>query len=295
MKEKVIKIFKIILNVLLYVFVAICLFAVILSVVSKKDADGTANLFGYQVRFVQSPSMEKCEETDVSAYDIKDIPVKSLVFIQTVPEDEQAAKEWYSSVKVGDVLTFKYVYTRQETITHRVTAITPKQDGSGYIIALEGDNKSSDSNTLTQTIDTSLVDSPNYIIGRVTGVNYPLGLLVYALRSPVGIVCIVIVPSLIIITAEVVRIVNVLTADKKEKRKQEQQAQKDELEELRRRLAQLEGAAQGQAAQGQTMQSEPKEAPKEEFSAESAGSAERAESATSGERTKSAESEIPSE
>lgn len=117
------KVAKIFLNILLYGFVGICLFGVILSVVSKKDADGTANLFGYQMRFVQSPSMEKSEHTDVSGYEIKAIRVKSVVFIETVPKNAEEAFEWYSDIDVGDVLTFKYYYTRQETITHRVVDI----------------------------------------------------------------------------------------------------------------------------------------------------------------------------
>lgn len=237
---KTIKVFKIIGDVVLYLFLAICIFGVIVTVVSKKDADGTATIFGYQVRFVQSASMEKCDETDVSGYKIKDIPVKSAVFIQTVPDSPEKAEKWYASLKPGDVLTFKYVYVRQETITHRIVNITPKADASGYLIELEGDNKSSDSSTLSQTIDTSLVDSPNYVIGKVTGVSYAVGLFVYALKTPVGIICIVILPCLIIIVLEVIRIVNAVNAGKKAKKKKEEEKQRDEMEELRRRIAELE-------------------------------------------------------
>ena len=84
-------------------------------------------------------------------------------------------------------MTFKYVYARQETITHRITEITEKPAG-GYVIKLEGDNKNSDTETLAQTIDTSLADSPNYVVGKVTGQSYVLGLLITALKSPVGLV-----------------------------------------------------------------------------------------------------------
>ena len=68
--------------------------------------DGAVNFFGYEMRTVLSDSMEKCDETDVSGFEIKDIPVKSLVFTETVPTGE-AAEEWYANLKVGDVLTFK--------------------------------------------------------------------------------------------------------------------------------------------------------------------------------------------
>lgn len=230
---------KIALDVIVYLFIALCLLAVVLVITSKKDSDGTATIFGKQMRFVQSPSMEKCEMTDVSAFEIKDIPMRSMVFIETVPEDPAKAAEWYAGLKVGDVLTFKYVYVRQETITHRITAIEPKETG-GYIISLEGDNKSSDDGVLTQKIDTSIENNPNYIIGKVTGQNYPLGLLINALKSPAGIVCIIILPALAIIVLEVIKIINAFSAERKKKDEEEKEMQQNELDELRARLAELE-------------------------------------------------------
>ena len=226
-------------NVLLYMFVAICVLGVVLTVVSKRGDDGTATIFGLQMRYVKSPSMEKCDLTDVSEYQIKDIPMNAMVFIETVPEDEAKAAEWYASLKMGDVLTFKYVYVRQETITHRIVNIEEKITG-GYIITLEGDNKNAETDLMQQTIDTSLTDSPNYIIGKVTGQSYVLGLLVYAFKTPVGIVCLIIIPCLIIIAFEVIRLVKVFGKDKKEKLQAEKKKQDDEIEELKRQLAELQ-------------------------------------------------------
>ena len=228
------------LNVLLYVFIAICLFSVVLTIVSKKDADGAATVFGKQMRVVLTASMEKCDETDVSGFEIKDIPVGSMVFIDTVPSDEDAAEIWYSNLKVGDVLTFKYVYVKQETITHRITEINENPDG-GYTIKLEGDNKSYDSETLTQTINTAS-ESTNYIIGEVIGQSYVLGIFVSALKSPLGIVCIVILPSLLIMTLEIIKIARMVGGEKRKRERAERDRQKAELDELRRRLAELEGA-----------------------------------------------------
>ena len=235
--KKVWKICKIAGNVLLYVVLAIALFAVVLSVATKKDADGAATVFGKQLRIVRSDSMEKCEETDVSGYAIKDLPVKTLLVIDVVPTEAEEAKEWYKAVKVGDVLTFRYQYTEQVTITHRVTKITEK-DG-GYLIELAGDNKASE-DTLTQTIDTTETESYNYVIGKVVWANFPLGWLVYALKTPAVITCVIIIPCLIIIVFEIVKIVNVLGDGKREKIKEEAQKKDAELEELKRRLAALE-------------------------------------------------------
>ncbi|MBQ9086461.1 MAG: hypothetical protein IJY47_04670 [Clostridia bacterium] len=237
-KTGVKKLLQILLNVIVYLFLAICIFCLIVTVASKKNGDDATQLFGYQMRIVTSSSMERCDATDVSEYDIQSIPIRSMVFIQTVPQESAEADAWYGSLKVGDVLTFRYVYTSQVTITHRITAIEPKE--GGYVIRLEGDNKDANSNQLVQTIDTSVENSTNYVIGKVVAKNYLLGLLVTLLKNPVGMVLIVIVPCFIIVLLEVLKIVGVLNAEKK-KREQEANLKKDsELEELRRRLAQLE-------------------------------------------------------
>ena len=233
------KIASIVVNILLYIFIAVCIFALGLSIFSKKDVDGTAELFGYQMRIVASDSMGSCEFTDVSDYDIGSIPVRSLVFVKTMPKDVNEADDWYRSLKVGDVLTFKYVYKTQVTITHRITSITEKETG-GFIIELEGDNKNSDSKLLTQTIDTSIPNNTNYVIGKVVGQAYLLGLIVSLLMEPLGIVLIVILPCLIIIFLEVIKIAKLFAAEKK-RIADEQIAEKEkELAELRDRLAKLE-------------------------------------------------------
>ncbi len=245
------KILSIAGNVLLYLILAIAIFVLIVSITAKKDIDGTATVFGKQLRFVQSDSMGACDQTDVSAYKIKSIKIKSCVFIDVIPEDEAKREEWLKTVKAGDVLTFKYVYTNQVTITHRVVKIEPKETG-GYIITLEGDNKVPVSavgqqTVGQQTIDTSQEAGTNYIIGRVTGQSYLLGLLVYALKQPVGIVCFILVPCLIMIAFQVIRIVKVVNADKQEKATAEKASQTNEIEELKRQLAALQQATSGAA------------------------------------------------
>jgi hypothetical protein len=155
------------------------------------------------------------------------------VFIKKVPADPQQVRDWYSSLQVGDVLTFRYVYTSQVTITHRVTAIAEKADG-GFLIELAGDNKNAKTGQLYQTIDTSAFDSPNYVVGKVVGKSYGLGLFVSLLKSNVGLVCIVIVPCLLIAILEGMKLYELLAESKKQKaeaRKEEQEeAQKVEQE-----------------------------------------------------------------
>ena len=251
------KVANIVLDVVVVIVLLLALFTMIVTVNAKKSKDGTATIFGYQLRFVQSGSMEKCAYTDVSKYKVKSIKVKSCVFIKTAPTSEKEINEWYKTLKVGDVLTFQYNKNDGSAapedyegdsmvITHRVIRIEKKENGNGYIITLKGDYKSGkDSEPAEQVIDTE-IDTPaktTYIIGKVTGQSYLLGLCVYVLKKPVGIVCVVIVPCLLMIVIQIFRIVNVLGEDKKNKRKEEQAHKDDEIEELKRQLAALQNAA----------------------------------------------------
>jgi hypothetical protein len=236
------KVFNICLNVIIYFFFAICVVSLIFAITSKKENEDAISIFGNQMRIVVSQSMEACDQTDVSNYDIKDIPMKSMIFIQCVPEDTDEAYEWYSQLKVGDVLTFRYVYTRQETITHRITSITPKE--GGYIITLEGDNKSSEDGVLVQTIDTSDEASFNYVVGKVTGQSKVLGNLIYAIKQPIGLAFIVIVPCSVIIIFEIIKVIGIFTQSMKHKQEELRDKQQSEIELLKQQLAALQGQPQ---------------------------------------------------
>ncbi len=233
------KIANVLLNTLLIVFFVVCIFGLFLSVSAKKSRDGAVNLFGYEARFVLTESMEKNKDTDTSKFKIKEIKQKSLIFIEKVPTDEKKAEKWYAALKIGDVLTFRYGNVG-EPITHRIVKIEEKQKTGGYIITLRGDNHAEGTQAAEQVVDTSQKESLNYVIGKVKGQSYALGLLVYAVKTPVGIVFIVIVPCLIIIGLEIIRIVSVLNESKKQKQAAEKAEQEDEIERLKKRLSELE-------------------------------------------------------
>ena len=250
-------------NVVMYIFLAVCILSVIMTVFGKRDADGTVEIFGHQMRIVVSDSMAKSEFTDVSDYKIKHIPINTMVFIKLVPDDPAAAEQWYrDDVQIGDVLTFRYVYTNQVTITHRVVDKVEKETG-GYLIYLEGDNKGSNSELLKQTIDTSIPNSTNYVIGKVVATNFLFGLFLSIIRKPIGAICIIILPCFIIILIEVLKIVRVLNADKKQQNQDEMAKKESELEELRRQLAALQNAQPAENSDEPTPASESNEDNKE--------------------------------
>ncbi len=291
------KVLRIVLDVLMYTFIALCAVMVIFTIVAKRT-DGAINVFGHQARIVVSESMEKCDQTDVSKYEIKDIPLKSMVFIELVPTDEAEAKAWYENLKVGDVLTFKYKYDRQEVITHRIVEKNANLDKNGnptgwYTFVLRGDNKAlsenggaSEADLGTQTIDTS-VESVNYVIGKVTGQSKFLGFLLFALKSPIGLACIVIIPSLIIMTLEIIKVVGILTEDKKKKAKEEKEKQQSEIEELKKQLAELQKNANIETTEA-VETTEPVETTKVEEPAEAVETTEAVETKEAVEDTKTA-------
>ena len=237
--SKMKKITNVLSNILLGLFLVVAVLVVVLTIFSNKGADGASEIFGYQMRIVTSDSMAACEYTDVSDFEIKDIPVRSMVFVKMMPKDAAEADDWYRDLKVGDVLTFRYVYTTQVTITHRITAIVEKESG-GFIIELAGDNKNSQSGQMIQRIDTSIPENTNYVIGKVVGQAYWFGAVLSFLMQPVGMILIIIVPCVAIILLEVGKIFKALTAEKREKEQEEKDQKEKELEQLRSRLAALE-------------------------------------------------------
>ena len=244
-KSRIAKIGRVIGNVAVYVVLAVCVCTVLLTLLAKRE-DGAAEVFGYQMRLVTSSSMEASEHTDVSGYEIKSIPIRSLVFIQTVPEDETEADEWYGNLKKGDVLTFRYSYNypRYVIITHRIESIQ-ENDNGGYTIVLSGDNKSSEDGALTQTIDTSRYDTLCGVIGKVTGQAPFVGRAMSFLKeNPIAMALIVILPCAVIILFEALKIAKVVSESKRARElaghEKEKQLQENEIAELRRRLAELE-------------------------------------------------------
>ena len=236
-KTKIKKISNVALNVLVYVFMALCIVAVIVTVFFPKSSDGAQTVFGYQFRLVTTGSMERSPETNVSGYAIKSIPQNSIVFIETVPDDPAEAADWYENeVQIGDVLTFKYLYERQIVITHRVVDKYPNPEGEGYVIVLEGDNKSENTNQNRQVIYTADEDSLNYIIGKVQGKSYIFGLFIGAMKTPQSLVLLIVLPCLAIIVMEVVKIFKVVNADKREQALVESAKKDEEILDLKNQL-----------------------------------------------------------
>ena len=204
------KFFGAISFLLLVAFLLTCLCALVVTIKAKKAKTGQVEIFDHILMNVDSDSMEECDQTDVSAYEIKSIPLRSMVVVEMVPKDSDSANALYADLKVGDVLTFQYVYYDKLIITHRITSIEPDPEFGGYIIQLEGDNKNSESGVMTQEIRTADRTSMNYVIGKVVRQNFLFGFFVSVLKEPIGVVLAIIVPCFMFIMIEIIKVVNAI-------------------------------------------------------------------------------------
>ena len=261
-------ILKILGDVALYAFIIIGLLCVLVAITSKKDKDGTATIFGYQLRTVETSSMDYNrqfdEEVGYDNVDIKELPINTMVFIEVVPEDPEERAQWYADLKEGDVITFRYSEygNRQIVVTHRLVSKVYRESDGGYTLTLKGDNGPINENSLAdeQVIDSLSKSSFNYVIGKVTGSSKVLGWIVTTLQKPIGLILVIILPCAIIIVYEVMRIISMFGDDKKKRQlendelnKRIQKEQQDEIEELKKKLAMIENK---------------EDAPKEEIGAE---------------------------
>lgn len=185
--------------------------AVVLSVtVYLWDRNGNSLDFSdTQVLVVVSGSMDGEPRTE---YEIETIPIESMVFVREVPSDPGAAQEFYSSLKVGDVLTFDYrhpVSGESMVVTHRIVSIS--ESGGVYTYTLAGDSIADDpTNSSTQTVTSDSDD----VIGKVTGVSHWLGVLTVFLSHWYGKAILILIPCAILIVSEARTIVRTLRGEK---------------------------------------------------------------------------------
>lgn len=189
-EEQIDKAIKIVKKLLIFLIVLFGVTGLIIAAMAFSSDDG---LFGYGAKIVLSSSMEKNPNVDVDEFQIKDIPVGSLIIIEYAPE--KSLQEWYGALCEGDVLTFAYKAVGGSiTIAHRIKSIEKSENG--YKFTLAGDNNGS----ALQVIDTADTDSVNRITGKVVFCSSFLGKTLYVLRNPLFAVTMILIASLVLTT-----------------------------------------------------------------------------------------------
>ncbi len=175
-------------------------------------------------------------------YPIKTIPVKSLIKVDLIKDGEE--KEFYSSLKKGDVLTFNYASLNNVTITHRIIEDPLLlSDGTTYQIKLKGDAVEGNE------IQTLYSDGrTGEVIGKVSFVSLPLGQMYFFMSSKMGTLVLVILPCSAVCIYEIAKIVYILSENKRKKKEEAAQAvtsSKDkEIEELKAKLEAMQKQSQ---------------------------------------------------
>ena len=95
-------------------------------------------------------------------------------------------------IKINDIITFTYSNDPKDCITHRVINITNENGSIGF--QTKGD--------ANEDPDQGIVDSTE-LIGRVVFVIPYLGYLPRFAQSPLGFITLIVIPGIIIITAEI--------------------------------------------------------------------------------------------
>ena len=194
--------------VFVWLIVGLAVGMMIFTVISVTSVDkNDRNLFGYRAFIVRSDSMKA---TDFGAGDV--------IFVKEVDPAE---------LREGDIVAYisQNRYSYGETVTHKIRRVlTQAEGGPGFITY----------GTSTGADDETVVTYP-YVLGKYTGKIPKIGRFFLFLKTPAGYVVCILVPFLLLIGYNAVRIIRHLRGVKKEER-DELQAQKDKLAQERREI-----------------------------------------------------------
>ncbi len=222
------KTYKLIGNIIFYTVFAFFFILACFSITTRF----TKGRFGSsQFLVVISSSMEGEEKKE---YDIKSIPVKSLIKVDLIKEGKE--NEFYTSLKKGDVLTFNYIPLNNTTITHRIISDPVVLDNGVIKYELKGDAVDGDENIQTLYSD----GRTGEILGKVSFVSLPLGQIYFFITSKVGTLVLVILPSAAICIFEISKIIYVISENKRNKKEIKEKEERDkkdkEIEDLKKQL-----------------------------------------------------------
>lgn len=175
-KLAIVKIFKFILNIV-FVFIIILLVTMIFSIINSKLKKEAPNLFGYKFYVVLSQSMKPT------------LDIGSLVGVKPInPVD----------LRVGDIITFTSLSESDITTTHRIVEIDNEKN-INFITK-------GDANAVN---DQYLVSADN-VVGKVVFYIPYIGKLLNYVKTKIGIIILIVVPSMIIGISESIKLVTYL-------------------------------------------------------------------------------------
>ena len=239
-KAKVMKILKIVGNVLMWTFVAFAVIVtvVVLSSVANKDGSGMASIGGYSPVTVLSDSMNPTFKQG------------DLIIVRRVTAEEQ------KNLKVGDVISYLVDLDhdgQKEINSHRIIEVTGTAESPSY--RTQGDNPKT--NPVADDYSTSYDNVLAIWTGNRIG---GLGAFIGWLRTSTGFLVCIVLPLVLLFGWELFKFIRTVM-QVKGYRRQPAGSGLDEEEIKRRAIA--EYLAQQQAAQAAETPAEPKAAENE--------------------------------
>jgi signal peptidase I len=235
MSDKVKKLLNIVVDVVVFVILALVLILAVSAITSKaKGYDGYTAIFGKAYVAVSSDSMKGDQKDNFSKGD--------LIVIKLLSEDD------LTDLKEGDIITFRTKEITQDDTyvlnTHRIVKIVESNGTISEFITHGDNNPYGDVNNVETDSNYEHV-SANKVVGLYQAKAGGIGHVMLFMNSSAGFFVCVVLPSLLVVVYFAVNLVLVILKEKKVQAVAEGAAKQDEKERMRAELL-AELAANGQ-------------------------------------------------
>lgn len=231
------RITKLVINIILWVFLAFALFTTIVALAAQGDKDGYPSFFGSYILTVSSDSMSGTfEEGDI-------------ILAKKLNNDEK------QTLKKGDVITFRtneIIEGKYVLNTHRIIEVVLREDGVLNYYVTHGDAVPAGNNETVYAADVMAIWNG----GKANG----LGRVLIFLQSPTGFLVCIVIPMALFFIYEIYVFVRTLVTIKRGDKKvisaeDEELIKQRAIEEYLKQQA----AAQATANQPESSDSQPAE------------------------------------
>ena len=138
-KKNTRKIIGVIVDVIIWVFVILCVGVSIVAVSASTNAKNVPTVGGTCFLNVKTDSMNAAKPADVPAGKPSGFSAGTLLLSKYIAEDESAV----DALEVGDIITFEMRLDSSNTVdynTHRIIAVERNENGALLSVTTKGDN-----------------------------------------------------------------------------------------------------------------------------------------------------------
>lgn len=239
------KIVNIVVNVILWLFVAFSLVVTVIAVSANDNAKNVPTIAGKCFLYVQSDSMNAEKPAGVSESKPSGFAKGVMIIGKYIVDDDKAI----DSLEVGDIITYEWDITGDGTIspgennTHRITNINRNESGAVVSVETMGDNAEF-SHGVSETV------RRDAIISVYTGTKFPgLGSALAFLNSKLGFGLCILLPLVAFFVYQLIKFIHAVISVKNTGKKvisaaDEELIKQKAVEEYLRRMQENAGNAE---------------------------------------------------